>query len=104
LQIDDYKLQRVIADFAAPVDDTRMDYRYRPEVVEALARHGLAPRGDTPPQFLRDAVNDLYRYEIRRLRQRLLRKDFPKEAYVPKVVELRDKYLLLAMPMGEWTI
>ena len=78
-------------------------YRYRAEVLEALARHGLAPRTDTPPQFLRDAVNDLYRYEIRRLRQRLLREEFPKDAYVPKVIELRDKYLLLAMPMEEWS-
>ena len=79
-------------------------YRYRPEVIDALARHGLAPRPDTPPQFLRDALNDLYRYEIRRLRQRLLRKEYSKQAYVPKVVELRGKYLLLSMPMAEWTL
>jgi hypothetical protein len=79
-------------------------YRYRSEVLEALSRHGLAPRPETSPQFLRDALNDLYRYEIRRLRQRLLRKEFPKAAYVPKVVELRDRYLLLAMPMAEWTL
>jgi hypothetical protein len=77
-------------------------FRYRREVLEALNRHGLAPGPGTPPQFLRDAINDLYRYEIRRLRQRLLRGEFPKAAYVPKVVELRDRYLLLAMPMGEW--
>lgn len=79
-------------------------YRYRAEVIEALARHGLSPRAGTSPQFLRDAVNDLYRYEIRRLKQRLLRGEFPKTAYVPKVVELRDRYLLLAMPMAEWTL
>ncbi len=29
-------------------------------------------------------MNDLYRYEIRRLRLRLLRKEFPKEEYVPR--------------------
>lgn len=81
-----------------------MSYRYRPEVLDALARHGLAPRGDTSPQFLRDAVNDLYRYEIRRLRQRLLQGEFAKDAYVPRVVALRDQYLLLAMPMAEWTL
>jgi hypothetical protein len=79
-------------------------YRYRAEVLEALARHGLAPRADTPPEFLRDAINDLYRYEIRRLRQRLLRKEFSTDAYVPQVVELRDKYLLLAMPVEEWSL
>ena len=72
-------------------------------MLDALSRHGLSPRPDTSPQFLRDAINDLYRYEIRRLRQRLLRGEFPRAAYVPKVVELRDRYLLLAMPMDEWT-
>ena len=81
-----------------------MTYRYRPEVVEALARHGLAPRAGTPPQVLRDAVNDLYRFEIRRLRRRLLAKAFPKSEYVGKVIELRGKYLLLSMPMHEWTL
>jgi hypothetical protein len=79
-------------------------YRYRPEVLEALARHGLVPRGDTSPQVLRDAVNDLYRFEIRRLRRRLLVKEFPKAEYVGKVIELRGKYLLLSMPMDEWTV
>ena len=81
-----------------------MTYRYRREVIDALARHGLAPGRDTPPQLLRDALNDLYRYEIRRLRLRLLRKDFPRSEYVPKVLGLRAKYLLLSMPMAEWTL
>lgn len=80
----------------------RVVYRYRPEVLEALARHGLVPRPETPPQFLRDAVNDLYRHEIRRLRARLLRREFPKADYVPKVIELRGKYLLLSMPLDDW--
>ena len=92
-----------IADSAPPVEDTRVAFRYRPEVMDALARHGLAPRAETMPQLLRDAINDLYRYEIRRLRQRLLRKEFPKEAYVPKVLELRAKYLLLSVPIDEWS-
>jgi hypothetical protein len=92
-----------IADSGPPVEDTRVAFRYRPEVLDALARHGLAPRAETSPQLLRDAINDLYRYEIRRLRQRLLRKEFPKEAYVPKVLELRAKYLLLSVPIEEWS-
>ena len=81
-----------------------MAYRYRPEVIDALGRHGLVPGPDTAPQFLRDALNDLYRYQIRQLRQRLLRKEFSKEAYVPKVVDLRGKYLLLSIPVAEWTL
>jgi len=79
-------------------------YRYRPEVLEALARHGLAPRAETSPQFLRDAINDLYRFEIRRLRTELLRGAFVRAEYVPRVIDLRGKYLLLSIPMDEWTL
>jgi hypothetical protein len=79
-------------------------YSYRPEVLEALARHGLRPRPETSPQFLRDAINGLYRFEIRRLRSRLLQKAFPKSEYIGRVIELRGKYLLLSMPMEEWTV
>ena len=80
-----------------------MSYRYRPEVLDALARHGLAPAPGTAPLTLRDALNDLYRYEIRRLRGRLLRGEFPKSEYIGHVLDLRRKYLLLSMPVGEWT-
>ncbi len=81
-----------------------MSFRYRPEVLEALARHGLAPAPDTAPLTLRDAINDLYRYEIRRLRARLLRGEFPRSEYITHVLGLRRKYLLLSMPMGEWIV
>ena len=81
-----------------------MAYRYRPEVIEALARHGLVPSADTSPQLLRDAINELYRFEIRRLRRELLRGAFAKAEYVPRVIDLRGKYLLLSMPMDEWTL
>jgi hypothetical protein len=50
----------------------RMIYSYRPLILDELARHGLMPKPETPPGVLRDAVRDLYRYEIRRLRQALL--------------------------------
>lgn len=81
-----------------------MTFSYRPEVLEALARHGLKPLPQTSPQFLRDAINDLYRFEIRRLRSRLLAQAFPKSEYIGRVLELRGKYLLLSMPMDEWTV
>ena len=81
-----------------------MVYRYRPEVIEALARHGLVPSASTSPQFLRDAINDLYRFEIRLLRNELLRGAVAKAEYVPRVIELRGKYLLLSMPMDEWML
>jgi hypothetical protein len=80
-----------------------MAYRYRPEVIEALARHGVRPVEDTAPARIREHLNDLYRYEIRQLRARLLRGEFPKEDYVPRVLMLRGRYMLLSMPTSEWT-
>jgi len=46
---------------------------------------------------VREFVNDLYRYEIRRLRDRLLRGEFPKNTYIDRVVTLRNKYSILAL-------
>lgn len=77
---------------------------YRPHVLEALAAHGLAPRPDTTPRMLRDAVNDLYRHEIRALRDRCRAGDFPVAALAGRVIELRKRYLLLSMPMDLWTV
>src|SRR5688572_12102258 len=47
-------------------------YAYHPQVLEELARHGLRPLPTTSPQQLRDAVRDLYKHEIKRLRADLL--------------------------------
>ena len=80
-----------------------MGVRYRLEVLEALARHGVMPRGNTTPARIREHLNDLYRYEIRRLRDRLLAGEFPKSEYVDRVLQLRGRYLLLSMPVGDWT-
>jgi len=78
-------------------------HAYRPEVLEALAEHGLRPGPETAPRTLRDAVNDLYRYEIRRLRACLLRKEFPKGEYIGRVIALRRRYFLLSIPLEQWT-
>ena len=77
-------------------------YIYRQEILDELASHGLRPRPATPPQTLRDAVNDLYRYEIRRLRDALLADRIPKRDYANHVVELRKRYLLLSVPIALW--
>jgi hypothetical protein len=52
---------------------------------------------------LRDAVRDLYKYEIKRLRGDLLAGRFPKSEYAAHVVELRKRYWLLSIPMQLWT-
>lgn len=77
---------------------------FRPEILEALAGHGLRPGPDTTARFLRDAVNDLYRHEIRRLRDRCRRGDFPVSELSVHVVALRRRYLLLSTPLAHWTV
>ena len=78
--------------------------RYPPHVLDALAAHGLVPTPDTPPRLLREAVNDLYRHEIRGLRDRCRSGEFPVTALAGRVVELRRRYLLLSTPLTRWTV
>jgi len=77
--------------------------RYRLEVLDELARHGLAPRADTSPEKLREQINDLYRFEIRALRDRCRAGEFTTHQLPARVVELRKRYLLLSIPMERWT-
>lgn len=79
-------------------------YTYDPRILEQLARHGLAPRPDTAPQPLRDAVRDLYKYEIRGLRDRVVSGAVPKPALAGLVVELRKRYWILSVPLERWTV
>ena len=81
-----------------------MQYRYRPEILAELLKHGVRPSPTTPPKLVADFVSDLYRYEIRRLRARLRRGEVPKEGYFDEVVALRRKYPLVSVPVRLWTI
>jgi DNA primase large subunit len=76
--------------------------RYRAEVLEQLLVHGVRPTERTPPQLVRDYVRDLYKYEIRHLRERYLRRDFPKVEYAGRVDDLRRRYPVLALPPSEF--
>jgi hypothetical protein len=80
-----------------------MDYDYEPVVLDGLAAHGLKPLPSTPPQFLRDAVRELYRYEIKALRSALLAGRVPKADYANQVIALRKRYWLLSVPLQLWT-
>ena len=70
---------------------------YRSDVLEHLLRHGVRPTPQTPPGLVRDFVRDLYKYEIRALRERLLRGDFPKAEYAGRVEALRRRYMVLSL-------
>ena len=80
-----------------------MPWRYHPDVLEELLVHGLAPTAETDPQFVRDYLSELYRYEIRTLKRRLLRQEFAQREYAGRVRELRRRYVLLSIPLETWT-
>jgi len=77
---------------------------YRPEVLEELARHGLSPKPGTTPERLREQISDLYRFEIRRLRDRCRAGEFSTKELPGHVVELRQRYLLLSIPTAHWVV
>ena len=79
-------------------------YRYRPDVLAELWRHGVQPRETTPPELVRGYVNDLYRYELRKLRDRLLVGEIARSAYYDVVVATRNRYRVLALKAGQWLI
>jgi hypothetical protein len=72
-------------------------FRYRPEVLERLRHHGVAPTSRTSPELVREFVRDLYRHEIRRLRRRLLDGEFPRREYAARVDALRRQYAVLSL-------
>jgi hypothetical protein len=78
-------------------------YTYHPSVLEELARHGLRPLPTTSPERLREAVRDLYLFEIRRLRTELLRGRIVRKHYADHVIALRRKYPILSLPVENWT-
>jgi len=78
------------------------DWRYPPELSEALAAFGLAPSARSSPRRVRDALNGLYRYELRRLRDRLLARELQKPEYVAQVIALRKKYWPLSLLPEAW--
>jgi len=80
-----------------------MTFHYQAEILVQLAAHGLRPSPATRPAFVLDYVNDLYRYELRRLRARLLRREFPQREYYGMVVDVRRRYPLVSVHPARWT-
>ena len=83
-------------------DERASAWTYPPELRAALGGLGLAPRSATPPSVVRDALNDLYRYELRRMREALRAGAIPKADYIGLVVALRKKYWPLTLPLDAW--
>jgi len=78
-------------------------YRYKPEILAKLATHGVMPKPTTPPTMARSVVNDIYRYELRLLRDRYLVGEFSKQTYYDKVVEIRNRYPVMQVLTRFWT-
>ena len=72
-------------------------YRFRTDVLEELKKHGVHPTPSTRPELVHEFVSDLYRYELRRLRDRLVRGEIPKAGYYERVVALRRQYPLVSL-------
>jgi len=83
---------------AADVDT----FHYPDEFLVALATFGLAPRETTPPAVVRGALNDLYRFEIRRMRDRLRAGHIAAGDYHGLVVALRKRYWPLTLTLTAW--
>lgn len=81
---------------------TPPQWTYPPELADALLTFGLSPTSTTPPTLVRDALNDLYRFEIRRLKRRLLAGQVTKADYTPEVITLRKKYWPLSLQPAHW--
>ena len=82
--------------------DDAEPFRYRFDVLEQLLQHGVRPTDRTRPALVRDFVRDLYKYEIRCLRERYLHRDFPKAEYAVRVEALRRRYSVLALQAREF--
>ncbi|HUC78426.1 MAG TPA: hypothetical protein VMS04_24200 [Vicinamibacterales bacterium] len=79
-----------------------MIYTYRQDVLAALLAHGVRPTPATDPELVRAFVRDLYRYEIRRLRERYVRREFPRAEYSARVDALRRQYPVLSLRARDW--
>jgi hypothetical protein len=81
-----------------------VNYIYRPEILDALLAHGVRPTTSSNPERVREFVRDLYRYEIRRLRERYMRGEFPKLEYSARVDALRRQYPVLGLRARDWVV
>ena len=80
-----------------------MGFKYRETVLTSLVRHGVIPDRETPPELVHEFINDLYRYEIRKLRERFRAGFIAKPDFANRVDELRRRYPILSLPVGYWT-
>jgi len=83
---------------------TGQTWSYPQELLDVLETFGLNPTSATPPALVREALNDLYRYELKRLRRRLRDGQVEKARYADTVIVLRKRYWPLSLQLQHWEI
>lgn len=79
------------------MNTTSRVFRYRADVLLQLAEHGIRPTPHTEPERVHELLSDLYRYELRRERDRVRAGAYPKAEYFSRIVELRRRYPLVSL-------
>lgn len=79
-----------------------MGFKYVESVLSELARHGVIPGYDTPPELVHEFISNLYLVEIRALKQRLLAGEIRMADYAQHVESLRKRYPVLSLPIRLW--
>jgi hypothetical protein len=74
-----------------------MDFNYRADVLRELEKHGVRPTPRSSPELVRGFVRELYKYQLRLLRERYVKKEFPKAEYYARVEALKNQYPVLAL-------
>jgi hypothetical protein len=81
-----------------------MAFEYQPDILAQLIEHGIRPAAGTRPALVFRFLNDLYRYELRRLKQRRAETQIASQEYAAHVVALRHRYPLVSVPVRFWTV
>jgi hypothetical protein len=79
-------------------------FKYRDDVLAECRKYGVFPTEHTPPELARGFLNELYKFELRKLRARYMRKEFLKQEYHRHVIVIRDKYPVLALTPSQWLL
>ena len=81
-----------------------MEFHYGPDILAQLLEHGVRPAPRTRPALVFRFLNDLYRYELRRLKDARVAGRIAAADYAPRVVALRRQYPLVSVPVQRWTV
>lgn len=87
-----------------PARDNATVYQYRPDVLEALARHGVRPLTTSNPEMVRGFVRELYKFEIRKLRARVISGEIVKSTYAGHIDALRRTYPVLSLQSWQFLV